>query len=114
LLASPLGFPQQSPSSLSVIYKREPLALLSIQCDTPYRVLVSQIDSNENVFRHVGLVSFFGFGFFLLRANPETGPFFYIVNSLQRRSGRDTRKYREASIEGSGRGGRSEAIFPTA
>jgi hypothetical protein len=36
------------------------------------------------VFRHVGLVSFFGFGFFLLRANPETGPFFYIVNSLHK------------------------------
>jgi len=84
LLASPLGFPQQSPSSLSVIYKREPLALLSIHCDTRYRVLVSQIDSNENVFRHVGLVSFLDLAFFYLEPIPRLGLFFYIVNSSVR------------------------------
>src|SRR5689334_2244494 len=50
-------FKQPCPTSM-VVYKPPSLRFVSIHRNAGYRVLVSQIDSNENVIHHDGPVSF--------------------------------------------------------
>src|SRR5262245_41439820 len=58
LLRSPPYLLKQPFTSSTVVHKSPPFRLALIHCDPCYRVLVSQIDSNENVIHHVRPVSF--------------------------------------------------------
>src|SRR5207302_5388403 len=53
--ASPLHLPKQSRSPRSIVYETKSFTLFSFYRDPRYRVLVSQINSNENVSHHGGL-----------------------------------------------------------
>ena len=52
-LRTPPQLFQQSPTSATVIHETHPFCFSAVHRDPRYRILVSQIDSNENVIHHV-------------------------------------------------------------
>src|SRR5262245_31688281 len=84
LLRSPSYLLKQSFSSSTVVHKSPPFRLALIHRNPCYRVLVTQIDSNENVIHHVGPVSFQKVWLCFIQSQSRDWPLFYIVNSLDK------------------------------
>src|SRR5262249_33050861 len=80
---SPSYLVQQPLTSSTVVHKSPSFRLALIHRDPCYRVLVSQIDSNENVIHHVGPVSFQKLWLCFIQSQSRDWPLFYIVNSFE-------------------------------
>src|SRR5215470_3291477 len=83
LFRSPSYLVQQPLTSSTVVHKSPSFRLALIHRDPCYRVLVSQIDSNENVIHHVGPVSFQKVWLCFIQSQSRDWPLFYIVNSCE-------------------------------